>query len=632
MNYNKEDFDFASTNTGSEEDYNNSKRSRMLSAYQLTKNVYLPTVGLSLKQLTSDASTSFKRYYNGNGSSSSSSNPDLDYQTIGNGVNASQLLLSNSNNNLDDLEITIYNSYTYFNKLNNKYTTEIKGNICLFNSISRKNRWVYMGLKKLIIGSNKEEFLVERDLEMLNNITSESNEQADHEIDLQPNSSHSSLLKKNSTIFDSRIYPFLNKGVSSFPLVLKLNDIGLEHCLSRPNGDFEFTLQTDDDISLNENNSKLSIMTNLRPQSIILQKHSNPQEFQSSAEDFVFEDFNTDIDLIHYSQNHQIAVISDIDDTIKFTGVVEGKKIALDTTFNKPIESWLFPSMANWYKFLKFKHNVDFFYVSNSPQQLYPSLKEYVDCYFPSGTIVLKEYLHSNIFSNFLGSSATKKLQRILTVIDQFSYKKFILIGDSGQSDLEAYIQVCKMRPSNVVGIYIKAVKGSLSDYSGREDKIVQEFNNIIDEKYYKLADDQKDASNGSTAPILPPRNASKLQLALSAPVPEKLSSTVAENSKGSQPLPPPPRNSASKKAIMLEKTLDTYASTEKVFRSVEHAVEHAVDFDKKRTDWNYRIGNSIMDLRSIYGNSQYKIQLQFFEDELIEESCKLIEQVKNKT
>lgn len=630
MNYNKEDLDFASANTGSEEDYNNTKRSRMLSAFQLTKNVYLPTVGLSLKQLTSDASTSFKRYYNGNGSSSSSSNPDLDYQTIGNGVNANQLLLSN-NNNLDDLEITIYNSYTYFNKLDNKYVTEIKGNICLFNSLSRKNRWVYMGLKKLIIGSNKEEFLVQRDLEILNSITSQAKyEQADKEMDLQPSSSQSSLLQKNSTIFDSRIYPFLNKGVSSFPLVLKLNDIGLEHCLSRPNGDFEFTLQTDDDISLNENSNKLSIMTNLRPQSIVMQKHLNTQEFQSGAEDFVFEDFTTDIDLIHYSQNHEIAVISDIDDTIKFTGVVEGKKIALDTTFNKPIESWLFPSMANWYKLLKFKYNVDFFYVSNSPQQLYPSLREYVDCYYPNGTIVLKEYLHSNIFSNFLGSSATKKLERILTVIDQFSYKKFILIGDSGQSDLEAYIQVCKMRPSNVIGIYIKAVDGSLSDYIDREDKTVVEFNKTINEKYYRLADKQKDDNFASAVPILPPRNPAKFQLDVSAEVPDELSSPISDNLKSSQPPPPPPpRNSSSKRtSMMLEKTSEIYSSGEKVFR----AVEDTLDFDKKRTEWNYRIGNSIMDLRSIYGNTQNRIQLQFFQDELIEESCKLIERVKNKT
>lgn len=638
-NYSKSEKEYP----GDQESYNNinSKRGKMLSAFNLTKNVYLPTVSSSLRQLTNEASTSFKRYYNNNGSSSSNgSNPDLDYQTIGNGVNANQLLLNNGNNNngndLDDLDITVYDVYTHFNPLNKKYITEIKGNVCLYNNISRKNKWVYMGLKKLIIGSNKEEMLVDQDLEMLNNVDTESQyELLEKTMDMQSNASYSSSNKKNSTIFDSRIYPFLNKGVSCFPLVLKLNDIGLEHCLTKGNGDFEISLQTDIDVSLDEEANKLSLMTNLRPQSVIVQRQMDNNGFDSSYNDVDFKDFSIDIKPIHYSEKNKFGIISDIDDTIKFTGVVESKKIILDNTFNKPIESWLLPSMANWYKFLKYKYNVDFFYVSNSPQQLYTTLKTYIDKYFPSGAIILKEYLQSNIFSNFLGSSATKKLERILRVVDQYSYKKFILIGDSGESDLEAYIQVCKLRPNNIVGVYIRAVKGSMSDHIAKEEKIVVEFNKLIDEKYYNAKNNQETITTGAVPPTLPPRTVPKFEIDSNVSYSSEDSASTISNTSTSKsagvapPPPPPPRNSSSRASII---TPERVSNINPYNYQLSNSLEDIIDIDKKKENWRYRISTCMMDLRSIYRNTDNKIQVKFFQDELIEESCELIKKVKDKS
>ncbi|XBW38654.1 hypothetical protein QEN19_004242 [Hanseniaspora menglaensis] len=620
MNKDRDHFDISKHRAGSEDEqsYNTSTRSKMLSAFQLTKNVYLPTMGSSLKQYTNEASASFKRYYN-----NTSSNPDLDYQTIGNGVNTNQLL--HSNNNFDDLKITTYDAHTYFNSETQKYITEIKGNLCLSNSISRKNRWVYMGLKKLIIGSNKEEVLVDRDLELLDNIRTESQfQKIQQDIDEQPNCFETKVKDGNSSIFDARIYPFLNKGVADFPLVLKLNDIGLEHCLTKGNGDFHFFLETIEDISLDADNNKLSVTTNLKPQSVIL---SNSANGYNTASDFEksFQDFSVAVNLIHYSQNHKVAVISDIDDTMKHTGVVESKKIILNTTFNKPIESWLLPCMANWYKLLKFKHNVDFFYVSNSPQQLFPSLKRYIDTYFPTGAIILKEYLQSNIFSNFLGSPATKKLDRILKAIDQYNYKKFILIGDSGESDLEAYIQACKLRPNNILAVYIRAIKGSISDYPDKEDKAISELNLLIEDKYYRNKSDGKELKETS-APVLPPRNSDISVVEDAASVSYKQISTIkTSNYKSSvlPPPPPPPRNTVNK-----NQTLQSEIKDKNNLKNQQESVyfEDFIDMDKKVEAWRYRIITSMIDLRNIQKNTDFKVQLKFFRDELIEESCSLIE------
>lgn len=658
MNYNQYNSDQDNSDNLSQ----NSRMSRMGGILKQAKTIYLPTLSLTAKQLASEATTSLKSLY------STQSNLNMEFHETDNekGINKSindnqQLFYNNGNidlsyNNhlspdsidLSDLKITIYNSYTYHDKNTDKYVTEIKGNVCLYNNLSRKNRWIYSGLKRMIIGSKKEEVLINEDLQNLESIQNE-NDYEKVKSDIKKNQLHGTDSRMNNqdhTIFDSRIYPFLNKGVASFPLVLQLNNIGVEHTLTKSNGDFSFEFVTNEDISKNKKDSVLTLRTNLTPQSVIL---SRQQEINvdslpnTSSRSDEFKDFTVNIDLFHYSSNSQIAIISDIDDTIKFTGVVESKNVILNTTFNKSIDSWLLPSMANWYKLLNCKYNVEVFYVSNSPQQLYPSLRAYVDKYFPSGIIVLKEYFQSNIFSNFLGSSAKKKMDRILKIINHFPYKKYILIGDSGESDLEAYLEIAKAKPNNIIAIYIRAVKGSMSDNLNKETKVVNDLNTLIQKKCHSKNEPANDFSS-VLPPTLPPRTMRGVPPV--PPPPRKrnaASESSSQSSDSSKPRLPnrpivtdvndlakPPNSPTYKFNVSnapVSKLADlnpynTYAPSK--------SLESIIDIDKKADNWRYRITSGILILRSLERTGE-RIDMKFFQDDNIEGSCELVESWKSK-
>mgnify|MGYP004710719291 FL=1 len=669
MNYNQ----YSSDQENSENESQSSRMSRVGGIFKQAKSIYLPTLSLTAKQLATEASTSLKSLY------STHSNLDREYQNASDEINANKLIQENqqmfyNNGNTDinygnnlnpdtidlsDLKITIYNSYTYYDKITDSYITEIKGNVCLYNNISRKNRWIYSGLKKMIIGSNKEEILINDDLKKLESIEDEK----DYEkvkSNIKKHQLHTTDSKSSSqdhTIFDSRIYPFLNKGVAAFPLILQLNNIGVEHTLTKGNGDFLFKFVTKEDISKYKKENILTLKTNLKPQSIILSRqqeiqiNENPNNSSKSNE---FKDFTVDIDLFHYSRNNQIAIISDIDDTIKFTGVVESKNVILNTTFNKSIDSWLLPAMANWYKLMSYKYNVEVFYVSNSPQQLYPSLRTYVDKYFPSGIIVLKEYFQSNIFSNFLGSSAKKKMDRILRIIDHFPYKKYILIGDSGESDLEAYLEITKLRPNNIIGIYIRAVKGSMSDTLSKETKIVNDLNALIKEKCYSKTESIEDF-NSTSPPTLPPRSMRGVPPIPPPPrkrtVPLETSSISTDTSTTGDlidlvdkpKLPVRPVVNTDLKDLARPPNSPTYklnASNANISRVTDlnpyntyapsRSLESIIDIDKKADNWRYRITSGMLVLRSLERSGE-KIDMKFFQDDNIEGSCELVETWKSK-
>lgn len=58
----------------------------------------------------------------------------------------------------------------------------------------------------------------------------------------------------------------------------------------------------------------------------------------------------TQITTVLPTQRVPIRLISDIDDTVKFTGVVEGAKAAFRTAFTRHLPDLVIPDMVNWYR------------------------------------------------------------------------------------------------------------------------------------------------------------------------------------------------------------------------------------------------------------------------------------------
>lgn len=154
------------------------------------------------------------------------------------------------------------------------------------------------------------------------------------------------------------------------------------------------------------------------------------------------------------------AVISDIDDTIKKTMTSSPIGI-LRTTFVDEPEP--IPGMPELYKNIKSTlNNPPFWYLSASPYNLYPFLRGFREDHYPPGTMILREASWMNL-AGFLTSltqgTEAYKVSRMDMVHTYFPNRKFLCIGDSTQSDPEAYGDVYRKYPGWVGAIFIRKVE-----------------------------------------------------------------------------------------------------------------------------------------------------------------------------
>jgi phosphatidate phosphatase APP1 len=157
-----------------------------------------------------------------------------------------------------------------------------------------------------------------------------------------------------------------------------------------------------------------------------------------------------------------LSVISDIDDTIKISEVLDKKKLLINT-FVKPYK--ITEGFPEYYKKLE-KQGAYFHYVSASPWQLHPSIKSFMGEHYPKGTVALRNFrLKDSSLLAFMKPSTEYKIAQIESIIKRYPKHQFILIGDSGEHDPEVYANIYQKFPSNIQSIQIRAVEGSdLSD------------------------------------------------------------------------------------------------------------------------------------------------------------------------
>jgi len=148
-----------------------------------------------------------------------------------------------------------------------------------------------------------------------------------------------------------------------------------------------------------------------------------------------------------------LSVISDIDDTIKQSNVLDKKQL-MKNTFLK--EFTAVPGMANVYRNWQ-TQGASFHYVSSSPWQLYPSLNEFIGkSNFPSGSMHLKLFrVKDSSFFNMFDSPEEGKIPTISHLLDSAPQRQFILVGDSGERDPEIYATIAQRYPKQIKRIYI---------------------------------------------------------------------------------------------------------------------------------------------------------------------------------
>ncbi|KAF2247143.1 actin filament organization protein-like protein App1-like protein [Trematosphaeria pertusa] len=163
----------------------------------------------------------------------------------------------------------------------------------------------------------------------------------------------------------------------------------------------------------------------------------------------------------HFASPKGWAVLSDIDDTIKKTLTASPIGI-LKTTFADEPEP--IRGMPELYKHIVQKlDSPPFFYLSASPYNLYPFLRDFRETYYPSGTMILRDASWMNLagfLSNLTQGTEAYKVDRIEKVHTWFPKRKFICIGDSTQTDPESYGEIYRRHPKWIGAIFIRKVTG----------------------------------------------------------------------------------------------------------------------------------------------------------------------------
>lgn len=167
-----------------------------------------------------------------------------------------------------------------------------------------------------------------------------------------------------------------------------------------------------------------------------------------------------------------VSVISDIDDTVKVTGVLGNKRELFRNVFVHEYEKIAIEGVKEWYQELS-NLGVQFHYVSNSPWQLYPTIQSYLNkANLPHGSMHLKDYT-GFLLNGLFESAGERKKKNLYKILNDFPDRKFLLIGDSGEGDLEAYIDVACHFPCQVLAICIRDVT---MPESGEKDWEVSQF------------------------------------------------------------------------------------------------------------------------------------------------------------
>ena len=74
----------------------------------------------------------------------------------------------------------------------------------------------------------------------------------------------------------------------------------------------------------------------------------------------------------------------------------------------------------------------------------------------PPGSVKLRSYTGRRILSELFKAPAERKRAGIMDVMDSFPDSKFILVGDSGEQDLELFATIARDRPRQILAVFIR--------------------------------------------------------------------------------------------------------------------------------------------------------------------------------
>jgi phosphatidate phosphatase APP1 len=163
------------------------------------------------------------------------------------------------------------------------------------------------------------------------------------------------------------------------------------------------------------------------------------------------------------SSRASFGVISDIDDTVIYTGVTNRLKLGYTIFFKNARTRSPLRGVADFYRALESEREAGIinplFYVSSSPWNMYDLFQEFFHLNnIPPGPIFLRDW-GLNEDSIFAARNREFKKGAIQRILSAYPEMKFILIGDSGEQDAEIYLDIIRAYPGRILAAYIRSVK-----------------------------------------------------------------------------------------------------------------------------------------------------------------------------
>ncbi|KAL8990972.1 MAG: hypothetical protein Q9169_007980, partial [Polycauliona sp. 2 TL-2023] len=161
-------------------------------------------------------------------------------------------------------------------------------------------------------------------------------------------------------------------------------------------------------------------------------------------------------DEIHITEPQGVSLITDVDDTIKHSAIGAGAREVFRNVFIRDLGDLRIDGVKEWYTKMA-NMGVKLHYVSNMPWQLFPVLMSFLSgAGLPKGSFHLKHY--TGMLQGIFEPVAERKKGTLERILSDFPSRRFILVGDSGEADLELYTELVQANPGRILGVFIRDV------------------------------------------------------------------------------------------------------------------------------------------------------------------------------
>ena len=165
--------------------------------------------------------------------------------------------------------------------------------------------------------------------------------------------------------------------------------------------------------------------------------------------------------LLIVDPRNAVGLISDIDDTILVTGVLNKVDLLRNSLTVTPELREAVPGMAGLYRKILQENPAPaasaVFYLSSGPRQLTDNLRRFLHAGgFPRGVLQLRKVAREGGEPN--ADHQAFKRRHLETIFAAYPRVRFYLFGDDGESDPEIYAQAQATHAGQIAGIWIRHV------------------------------------------------------------------------------------------------------------------------------------------------------------------------------